>query len=214
MSGALITFEGVEGSGKSTQLALLHDYLTGKGHDVVVTREPGGTEIGAAIRGILLDCANAHLGRAAELLLYAADRAQHVHEIIGPALERGSIVLCDRFADSTLAYQGAGRNFPEGILTQLHEIAANSLQPDLTFLFDLPVEIGLARARGRGRSDRIEQESLDFHGRVREAFLDAAAKAPGRLRIMDAGQDIDVISAEVNACIDAWFLKRKANPTV
>ena len=197
MRGRFITFEGIEGCGKTTQIDLLRRYLEEAGRSVRVTREPGGTKIGEAIRGILLDPEHSAMCSPAELLLYAASRAQHVHEVIRPAMEAGTDVLCDRFADSTAAYQGAGRGLDEAALHQLHAFGAGGLAPDLTVLIDLPVEEGLRRARGRGRSDRIEQESLAFHGRVREGFLRLADMEPGRIKIVDGMQSIEAIAEAI-----------------
>lgn len=205
MSGCFITFEGVEGCGKTTQIALLRDYLAAAGHTVVVTREPGGTPIAEAIRDVLLDPAHGAMGATAELLLYEAARAQHVHEKIAPALKAGQVVLCDRFADSTTAYQGAGRGFAPEILNQLHRMATGGIWPDLTVLIDLPVETGLERARERGRKDRIEQESIAFHQRVREGFLALAESEPERIRVVDGNAPVDSVHRAIRRAVEAIY---------
>lgn len=208
MRGRFITFEGVEGCGKSTQIALLADHLTEAGYTVLVTREPGGTPIAEAIRDVLLDPAHHAMGATAELLLYEAARAQHVHEKIAPALADGHIVLSDRFADSTTAYQGAGRGIAADVLNPLHHMATGGVWPDLTLLIDLPVETGLERARGRGRKDRIEQESIDFHQRVRDGFLALAEAEPDRIRVIDGRADIDAVHQSIRRAVEAALAPR------
>lgn len=198
MKGTFITFEGGEGSGKSTQARLLAGYLKQKGYDVVPTREPGGTEIGDAIRAILLNPNFSEMGNVTELLLLAASRAQNVHERIKPGLERGAVVICDRFIDSTLAYQGYGRKFDLKLLEALNRLATGGVTPDLTILLDLPVEVGLERAKAldkleskAGEGDRIEQEGIDFHRRLRKGFLKLAAREPERFRTLKITESID-----------------------
>jgi dTMP kinase len=209
MKGVFITFEGVEGCGKSTQIEMLRRYMEELGHDVVQTREPGGTPIAEAIRDLLLDPTNDGMGDSTELLLYEAARAQHVHSLIGPALEAGKVVLCDRFADSTTAYQGAGRGLSDEILGQLHRIATRDIWPDLTFIIDIPAKTGLERARKRGEADRIEQESLAFHERVRQRFAQLAKQAPERITIVDGHGTIHDVSLLIRARVDT-FLKHYA----
>lgn len=201
--GVFITFEGVEGSGKSTQIERLRQYLGSMGYAVVVTREPGGTPIAEAIREVLLDPANSGMCPAAELLLYEAARAQHVDELIRPALEASKVVLCDRFADSTTAYQGAGRGLTPEILSRLHEIATGGMRPDLTVVIDVPAEVGLARARHAGAVDRIEAESIAFHERVREGFLGLAKAEPERVKVVDGNRTIEEVRAEIVGLVDA-----------
>jgi dTMP kinase len=211
-----ITFEGVEGSGKTTQIQILRAQLEAGGHCVLATREPGGCPIADAIRAILLDSANRALVPRAELLLYAAARAQHVEQVIRPALAAGTIVLCDRFTDATIAYQGGGRDLDASLVTELNGIATRGLRPDLTLLFDIPVELGLARARRRNQHDilrdegRFELEELDFHQRVRSAYL-TLAKNEDRFRIVDATGTTDAVAARVSAAVDA-FLAKGAHP--
>lgn len=186
----LITCEGIEGSGKSTQILLLAAHLRSQGKEIVVTREPGGCPIADEIRRILLDPSNVELSARAELLLYAAARAQHVEEVIRPALGKGAIVLCDRYIDATVAYQGFGRGLDLPLIAQLNLVASGGLLPDLTLLFDLPVEIGLNRARARNAvaledEGRFEAESLAFHQRVRAGYLQCASQEE-RFTIVDA----------------------------
>lgn len=206
-----ITFEGIEGSGKTTQVRRLADYLRACGRDVVITREPGGCPIADAIRRILLDPDNNALVSRAELLLYAAARAQHVDEIIRPALETGKVVLCDRFTDATLAYQGYGRGLDTALIRTLNELAAGPLIPGLTLLLDMPEEDGLQRARARnaGTADsegRFEQENLSFHRRVREGYLALAAEEK-RFRIVDARGTEEEVAERVLAAASP-FLER------
>lgn len=196
-----ITFEGIEGCGKSTQVALLKARLESLGRRVVVTREPGGTRVSEAIRRILLDRSNAVLTPVTELLLYAAARAQHVDELIRPALASGAVVLSDRFADSTTAYQGAGRNLDRSVIEQLHRTATREVWPDLTLLLDLPVDLGLRRARQLGELDRIEAEPLSFHEAVREEFLRIAEQDPGRVKRIDATQNPEAVAEAVWAVV-------------
>ena len=187
-----ITLEGIEGSGKTTQIGLLAAWLREQGREVVLTREPGGCDIADAVRAILLDSTNSAMKPRTELLLYAAARAQHVEEIVRPALERGAVVLCDRFTDATIAYQGGGRGLDLQLIENLNGVAAGDCRPDLTLLLDLPVEAGLGRALARiaatsgEREDRFEQESLAFHHRVREGYLELARREPRRFRVVSA----------------------------
>ena len=213
MQGALITFEGIEGCGKSTQTHLLSRHLEADGHNVVVTREPGGTPIAENIREILLDPANEAMDPLTELLLYEAARAQHVAERIRPAIEAGSVVVCDRFFDSTTAYQGAGRNLPNIDLEMLHALATGGLSPDLTILLDLPVEAGLKRATSAGSPDRIEAESVEFHQRVRQGFLDLAERNPVRIRTLDATGTPEDIAIHVSGLVDPVLELRGTNAT-
>jgi len=203
MKGVFITLEGVEGCGKTTQIEQLREHLVSRGHDVVVTREPGGTSVADAIRELLLDPANGAMSPSTELLLYAAARAQHVDERIRPALEADKVVLCDRFADSTTAYQGAGRGLPTDLIGQLHQFATRGVWPALTIVIDLPVDEGLKRAGLNGTHDRIEKETLAFHERVRAAFLRLAEEQPDRVRVVDGARSVEAVAAEVRALVDA-----------
>jgi len=198
--GKLITFEGIDGCGKSTQMRLLGQYLTERGVAVVSTREPGGTELGRKVRSALLDGGAGSVEPLAELLLYAADRAQHVRRVILPALEEGKVVLSDRFYDATTVYQGYARGFDLELVNQLNELATGGLKPDLTLLFDLDVETGLKRTMRRGdgtgvtaaRPDRLDQEPVEFHERVRQAYLDIAAREPERFRVIPSAGPVEV----------------------
>ncbi|MEW6735147.1 MAG: dTMP kinase [Acidobacteriota bacterium] len=193
MSGFFITLEGIDGSGKSTQLCLLKDWLTKQGRQLLVTREPGGTKIGDQIRQILLDGSNSRLTAMAELLLYAADRAQHVSEEIRPALAAGQLVLCDRYTDATLAYQGYGRGLSHTIIKELNSIATGQLSPDLTLLFDLDVEIAQARVAAGRAADRLDREEYEFHERVRHGYLEIAQTEPNRFIIVPAAAPPDIV---------------------
>ncbi len=208
MMGPFITFEGIEGSGKSTQIVLLAKYLSAHGKSVMLTREPGGTPIGDQIRKILLDPSNASLDARAELLLYAAGRAQHLAELIVPERRAGRIVLCDRFSDATLAYQGYGRGLDLGLIRSLDKIVTDGIRPDLTILLDIDVAVGLARARGRNSRGgleaeaRFENEDLSFHERVRQGYLALAKQEPGRFQIVDASPDPEAIQNKLRQLID------------
>ncbi len=211
MRGAFITFEGIEGSGKSTQIALLAEHLAAGGKDVTLTREPGGTKIGDQVRKILLDPANKGLTPRAELVLYAAARAQHLEELVRPALGRGAIVLCDRFSDATLAYQGHGRGLDAAMIRELDRTATAGLKPDLTILLDIDVAAGLARARGRNSSRgleteaRFENEALAFHERVRQGYLVLAQAEPGRIRVINAARTPDEIQNSVRSIVTGFL---------
>jgi dTMP kinase len=191
-SAFFLTLEGGEGAGKSTQARALAQRLAVAGRDAVLTREPGGTPVGEIVRRLVLhhalvaDGERVPVGGTAELLLFAASRAQLVDDVIRPALERGAVVICDRFADSTVAYQGYGRGIDLAAITQANAIATRGLTPDLTVLLDLPVETGLARRRGERSPDQFEREALAFHGRVRDGFLALAAAEPDRWLVLDA----------------------------
>lgn len=191
MTGRFISFEGIEGSGKSTQCRLLYDFLKSKGADVISTEEPGGTLIGAQIRTILLDVTHKGMAPLTELLLYNASRAQHVQEIIMPALNRGAIVITDRFTDSTLAYQGYGRGLDLQMIDSLDRIATGGLRPDITLLLDLDVKTGLERNKGIQKTDRLELEAVSFHERVKDGYHLLAADNPARIRLIQASTGID-----------------------
>ncbi len=192
MNAAFITFEGIDGCGKSTQLRMLASELRLRGSEVVSTHEPGGTPLGQRLRAALLDTEE-QVDPLAELLLFAADRAQHVRAMLRPALESGRTVLSDRYADATVAYQGAGRGFSSALIAQVVELATGGLKPDLTLLFDLPVELSRQRANHRARdtaADRLDVEDAPFHARVREAYLKIAADEPERVRVVDASGSV------------------------
>jgi len=207
--GRFITFEGIDGSGKSTQMRLLADHLRADGQDVFEAVEPGGTAIGRQIRRILLDAANQDLRPTAELLLYFASRAQNVEECILPALAAGKIVLCDRFTDSTLAYQGCARGLGEEAVLALDRIACRGLTPDLTLLIDVDVEYGLARAQKRNAGSdaaetRMDDQSLEFHRKVREGYLSLAKQHADRFRIVDGRGTPETVAERVWASIAAY----------
>jgi|TARA_B100001093_G_scaffold482090_1_gene513399 dTMP kinase len=205
VSGQLITFEGSEGCGKTTQITMLAQRLEGMGKKVVITREPGGTLIGEKIRTLLQDPANTgEITPITELLLFSAARAELVEQIIKPALERGEIVICDRFFDSTFVYQGIARSIDLSVIDQLKAIAVGSLKPDLTLLLDLDPEAGIKRAgeRQSGTLDRIEAESLEFFKSVRQAYLDLAVSEPDRFTVIDGELSVEAIEAIVGSTVE------------
>jgi len=202
-----ITFEGPEGSGKTTQMELLRDYLEEKGYSVLATREPGGTSIGDQIRTILLDPHNTEMLPASEALLFSAARAQIVHQVIRPHLERGGIVLCDRYADSTLAYQGYGHGLDLEMLRTITALATGGLKPDLTIYLDIDVEEGLQRKlaahkAGKTEWNRLDRQEAAFHRRVREGYLQMAADEPNRWLVIDATQPLEAIQALIRARVE------------
>lgn len=203
MHGRFITFEGGEGAGKSTMIERTQRWLTERGHRVVTTREPGGTDLSEKIRDIVLNRENTGLCPIAELLLVFASRAQHLHELIRPALDRGETVLCDRFTDASWAYQGGGRGLSADMIATLENAVHGDLQPDLTILLDLPVETGLQRMSNRGNADRIEQESRAFFERVRQTYLNRASAEPGRFVVIDASQDENSVWYQVERALQA-----------
>ena len=197
--GTFITFEGPDGSGKTTQMRILAGRLRGRGREVVETQEPGGTNIGLQIRSILLNAENRNLCPVAEMLLYFAARAQNFDERILPAWDRGAVVLSDRFTDSTLAYQGGGRELGPDVVMQLHNIACHGLQPDLTVCIDVDAGTGLERAKARtgAKADRMEEQTIVFHQRVREIYLDLARQYPERIKIIDGRGDVEKVAERV-----------------
>ncbi len=209
-----ITLEGIEGSGKSTQIPAIAAHLEAMGHACVVTREPGGTEIGRRIRSVLLAPENTGMDATAELMLYGADRAQHVSEVIRPALDAGKIVICDRFCDSTVAYQGAARGIASGVIERLNEIVLGGLEPDLTFLLDLPAEAGLSRAWHQiasgdrhEKETRFEMEAITFHGKVRQGYLAIARRNKERIRVIAADAPRQEVTAAIIAQLDFIFFQ-------
>lgn len=212
MKGVFITFEGVEGCGKTTQIKFLEAYLKQKGRDVRLTREPGGTPIGDRIRAILLDSKSGGMTPITELLLYAAGRNQHIADVIKPALDSGKVVLCDRYADATTAYQGAARRIDPKIIGDLHAIATGGLMPKLTILLDLPAEAGLSRARRRnekgGTTDsegRFEKEEIEFHKRVRDGYLNIAKAEPQRVKVFDATMPVEEVSKKISVLVEGFL---------
>lgn len=196
MNGLFITFEGIEGCGKSTQVRMLVESFEKEGIAYLCTREPGGTQIAEAIRAILLNPLYDSMKPETELLLYCASRAQHTAELILPALNVGKVVVCDRYYDSTYAYQGAARELDEGLIDTLTKFVTYGRIPDVTFLIDLPVEIGLARIQSRSL-DRMEKEKADFHQRVRQQFLSIANKCPSRYFVLNGTEDATVIHQQI-----------------
>lgn len=207
MTGRLITLEGGEGAGKSTAMAFLAGRIAARGVELLQVREPGGTEAGEAIRRVALNPGHAGLCAETELLLMFAARAQLVREVIGPALARGAVVLSDRFTDASFAYQGGGRGIDAGRIAELERWACG-IRPDLTLLLDLPVDQGLARARGRGPTDRIEAERTEFFERVRAAYRQRAAQEPARWRVIDASRPLDEVLVALGTALDAHFEAR------
>jgi dTMP kinase len=207
-----ITLEGIEGAGKSSQLENIAAFFENRGYSCLTTREPGGTAVGGQIRGILLDPANRGLDPRAELLLYVADRIQHIKSVIEPHLGERRVVLCDRFFDATLVYQGVARGLDTGLIRDLHRLVCNDLAPDLTLLFDLDPRVGLARAwrqiddGGRtGQESRFELEALAFHEKVRNGYLSLAHSDPGRFRIIDASQERDAVTRSLETVLAAYL---------
>lgn len=208
-----ITFEGPEGSGKTTQIQPLFGYLQDRGLDVVLTREPGGTAIGDQIRRVLLDPANREMLPEAEILLFSASRAQLVGQVVRPALARGAIVICDRFADSTMAYQGHGRGLDLESLRRITRFATGGLTPDLTVYLDLDVEEGLRRKRVAGQQNsedwnRLDQQTMDFYDRVRRGYLGLASAEPDRWLVIDAARPADVVQDEIRRRVRALLQNR------
>jgi dTMP kinase len=207
-----ITLEGIEGAGKSSQLENIAAFFENRGYACLTTREPGGTAVGARIRGILLDPENRNLDPRAELLLYVADRIQHIKTVIEPHLGERRVVLCDRFFDATLVYQGYARGLDTGLIRDLHRLVCNDLAPDLTLLFDLDPRVGLARAWHQidngGRTDmesRFELETLAFHEKVRSGYLELARSDPWRFRVIDAARERDDVTRAVETVLAAYL---------
>jgi len=202
--GKFITFEGIDGAGKSTHIADIVALLRSRGLNVVSTREPGGTPLGEKLRELLL---HEPMHLETEAMLMFAARREHLAQVIEPALARGDWVICDRFSDATFAYQGGGRGLDKNKLAELEKWVHGQLQPDLTFLFDLPPELAGERIAAQGRQlDRFEQEHADFHGRVRQAYLDRAATAPRRIQVIKADQDLDKVKKKVEEIVLSYCL--------
>lgn len=205
--GFFITLEGIEGTGKSTYAGFLAVSLKARGYDVTLTREPGGTPAGEAIRDILLHARNMAISDLTELLLIFAARAQHLEAVVRPALAAGRTVICDRFTDATYAYQGGGRGIEYARIATLERLVQNGLRPDLTLLLDAPVATGLARAQSRSRQDRIETEEQSFFERVRMAYLNIAAAEPGRVRVVNADRPIEAIRSELESLVTGFIAR-------
>jgi dTMP kinase len=205
--GIFITLEGIEGSGKTTQAELLRDLLLECGHQVLITREPGGSPIGEKIRDILLDVSHQEMAALTELLLYEASRCQHVHEIIGPALRNGKIVICDRFYDASTAYQGYGRDIDIETVKNLNLVATEGQKADLTIVLDLPVAEGLQRL---GQNlDRIEAETVGFHEKVRQGYLELAKSEPDRVKVIDASGSVEDTFEKMKAIVESIIPLKK-----
>ncbi len=200
--GMFITFEGVEGAGKTTNIAFIADKLQEAGHEILLTREPGGTTTGEAIREILISKDLPEMHHTTELLLMFAARAEHLQRKIIPALEQGKLVLCDRFTDASYAYQGAGRGIELNKISILENFVQDNLRPDYTFLFDLEADIGLSRAQSRGETDRFEQQHIDFFNRVRTQYLKMAKEDKDRYRIINAQYDLETVQLQINRVLD------------
>jgi dTMP kinase len=213
--GTFITFEGIDGSGKSTQLRLLNNYLRAHGCQVLITREPGGTTLGLRLREVLLDAAE-EVDPVTELLVFAADRAQHVRRKVRPALESGAVVISDRYADATIAYQGAGRGFPPELISQIVQLATGGLKPDLTLLFDVSIEESVSRttrrstgkSSGRSGRDRLDIEAAEFHARVRDAYLSLANAEPERIKVIDTSGPVERTHERVKQVIIPFLVSR------
>lgn len=203
--GLFITFEGTDGSGKTTQIKLLEAYMMKKGYEVVLSREPGGTRVSEIIRDFILDPRNKEIVPLTEMILYAASRAQHVAEIIEPAIESGKIVICDRYVDSSYAYQGGGRGVDLKSIADVNRIAIHGTVPDITFFLDIDPEISIKRRINSTGADRIEQEKLDFHRRVYDGYKKLSILYPDRIKTIDATRSIDEISLQINCFIDELF---------
>jgi len=211
VAGTFITFEGIDGSGKSTQLRMLANFLKQKGCAVLLTREPGGTSVGNRLRAALLD-AQEEVDPLTELLVFAADRAQHVRRVLRPALEAGQVVFSDRYADATAAYQGAGRGFSPELISEIIELATEGLKPDLTLLFDLSVDDSTARTRrrtnGKQQGDRLDSEDAEFHNRVRDAYLRLARAEPERIKIIETNQPLELTHQRVKEIVLPFLRNR------
>ena len=206
--GLFITFEGTDGAGKTTQIQRLAADLRGANYDVCLTHEPGGTPISEQIRDILLNPDHSEMAATTELLLYAASRAQHVFEVIKPALESRKIVISSRFADAMVVYQGYGRGLDLERINHLNQIATDGVRPDVTFVLDLPVEIGLQRVQNsRGELDRLEREKIEFHRRLREGYQILAKQEPQRIKIIDAQVNPEQVYAQIQAAIQPLLQK-------
>jgi dTMP kinase len=206
MTGRFITVEGIEGVGKSTNIDFIRRQLLAAGRDVVLTREPGGTPLAEAIRGLLLDPEYTGMDARCELQLVFAARAEHLARVIRPALAQGKWVLCDRFTDATYAYQGGGRGIDTAIIASLETLVQGAFRPDLTLLLDVPVAVGLARAGKRGALDRFEQEQIEFFERVRICYLDMAREHAERYRVIDAARPLEEVQCELEGVLAAFLL--------
>lgn len=204
--GLFITVEGTDGSGKTTQINLIQEYLTEKGYEVLLTREPGGNKISEKIRDIILDTENTVMGEVTEMLLYASARAQLISEVIKPAIDNGKIVICDRFVDSSYAYQGFGRGIDLMSITSINRIAIDGVMPDITFFFDISPEIALNRRINSTGADRIEKEKMEFHMRVYDGYRKLAIFYPERITTIDSNRSKEAIFKDVKTCLDELLI--------
>lgn len=205
MAGRFITVEGIEGVGKSTNIAFIESCFRTAGHELCLTREPGGTPMAEKIRSLILDSDKDELSDLGELMLMFAARAEHLEALIRPALARGETVICDRFTDATVAYQGGGRGININLINQLRVLVQEGLEPDLTLLLDASPEVSAERIKDRPYQDRFEQERAEFFARVRQAYLDIAEREPGRVKVIDAGQPLEQVQAAIAAELDSVF---------
>ncbi|MEW6213807.1 MAG: dTMP kinase [Nitrospirota bacterium] len=208
--GIFISFEGIEGTGKTTQARLLYQWLRGRGFDVILTGEPGGTQIGNKIKDILLSMEYKEMSPVTELLLYNASRTQHIKEVILPAINRGAVVVTDRFSDSTVAYQGYGRGIDLNLIDSIDRIVTAGLRPDITILLDVDVEIGLKRNRGINKVDRLELEDVEFHKSVRDGYIKIAAGESERIKLIDASDSIEEIHNKIVSIFTDMITKFQA----
>lgn len=209
LTGLFITFEGPDGAGKTTQVKAFAEKLSSMGHEVVMTREPGGTVISDKIRSLILDPAHTEMADSAEVLLYAASRAQHVQEKIIPALKSGKVVVCDRFVEASIAYQGYGLEIELEQIKRINQFATSGLIPDRTYLLDLSVADGRERLQARTGLDRIEQKGAAYHERVRQGFLEIAKEHPQRIRVIDAKRSVEAMAEEIFADFTRWLTETK-----
>jgi dTMP kinase len=211
-TGCFLTFEGGEGAGKSTNLDYVRDRLEAAGIPLLLSREPGGTALGEQIRALLLTPENKGMSSDAELLLMFAARAEHLHKVIIPALQRGTWVLCDRFTDATYAYQGGGRGIPSERIAVLEDWVQGGFQPDMTILFDLPIDVGMQRAGQRGELDRFEQEDVSFFEAVRAGYRERARQHPRRFRVVDASLELDAVRQQLDEILDELLAGTHVGP--
>lgn len=197
----LITFEGIEGSGKSTQAKLLEEFLTGEGYTVTLTREPGWGHLGKLIRTLILEERGLHLDPMAELFLFCADRAQHVKDFIEPRLKKGEVVICDRFFDSTVVYQGYGRKLDMKFVNKVAKASALNISPDMTFLLNLPVRDGLSRLKERGSITKMDEEPMEFHEMIRQGYMVIARREPKRFVKINGGRDVQSVHEEIKGIV-------------
>lgn len=204
-NGLFITFEGTDGSGKTTQIKLLEEYIISKGYEVVISREPGGTKVSEQIRDLILDPLNTEIAPLTEMIMYAASRAQHVAQVIKPAIEAGKIVICDRFVDSSYAYQGYGRGIDLKMIADVNRVAIDGMSPDITFFLDIDPDTAIKRRINATGADRIEQEKIDFHRNVYKGYEKMALLFPERIKRINANEPIDAVFSQIIEYIDSFL---------